>query len=223
MADGPRLPNTTNRLVVCGSNGSGKTVFGVWVMSTCSILDWRNNPVVIFDWKRDGLINSLGAKPWGLHQRPPTKPGLYIVHPDIDDLAAVDVFLNRCWEQEDIGLFFDEGSELEKSKAINRVMKQGRSKHVPCITCTQRPTWLPRSIFSEADYFALLRLNDRDDQTTVKRFVNADVYKRRAEHNALWYDGGRDRAHEFLPVPPPAELRAKFVWSKNQPDRRKVV
>lgn len=216
-----RLPNDTNRTVVIGSTGSGKSVFGMWLMGTCQTLDWRNGRVICFDWKGDNLLQSLGAKPLGLHQNPPTRPGLYLVSPDPEDLAGVDAFLYKCWQEEDIGLFFDEAAELEKSKEINRIMKQGRSKHIPCISCTQRPVWLPRCIFSEAEYFALLRLNDRDDQNTVKRFINADVNKRRAEYSSLWYDVARDRAHEFSPVPSPSEIKATFKWSKS--DERKVV
>lgn len=219
----PRLPNDTQRTVVIGSTGSGKSVFGVWLLSTCQTLDWKNTPVVIFDWKGDGLLNSIGAKKWGLHQKPPTRPGLYIVHPDVDNLAPVDLFLNRCWEQENIGLFFDEAAELEKSRAVNRIMKQGRSKHIPCISCTQRPVWLPRCVFSEAEYFALLRLNDADDKNTVKRFINADVFKRRDEHAALWYDVTRDRAVEFLPVPPPRQIADVFNRGNSDLRKRKVV
>lgn len=223
MSEAPRLPNDTNRTVVIGSTGSGKSTWGAWLLSTCETLDWQNNPVVLFDWKRDRLINSLGAKRWGLHQRPPTRAGLYIVHPEIDELGPVDEFLNRCWEQEHIGLFFDEAAELEKSRAVNRIMKQGRSKHIPCISCTQRPVWLPRSVFSEADYFALLRLNDDDDRRTVKRFINADVFRKLDEYHSLYYDVSRDRAALLTPVPPLAQIRAKFTEGQNRPQLRRVI
>jgi len=221
--DQPRLPDSTQRTVVIGSTGSGKTTAGAWLLSTRATLNYERMPVVMFDWKGDKLINSLDAKPWGLHQRPPTKPGLYIVHPEIDVLDPVDEFLNRCWAQENIGLFFDEAAELEKSRAINRVMKQGRSKHIPCISCTQRPKWLPRSIFSEGDFFMLLRLNDMDDRTTVKRFINADVHKRRAELHSIWYDVAKDHAVLMKPVLPPAEIRARIKWGSQAERARKVV
>lgn len=224
MSEAPRLPNGTQRTVVIGSTGSGKSVWLAWLLSTCSTCDYKNTPVVIFDWKREPLLNSLGAKRWGLHQRPPERPGLYIVHPEIDVLGPVDEFLNRCWEQEDIGLIFDEAAELEKSKAINRIMKQGRSKNIPCISGTQRPVWLPRSVFSEADYFALLRLNDDDDKRTVKRFINADVFRKLAPHHSLYYDVSGDRACILSPVPPPREIRAKILeGQKPAPALRRVI
>lgn len=223
MTEPPRLANGQQRTVVIGSTGSGKSVFLAWLLSTRQTIDWKSRPAVIFDWKRERLLNSLGAKKWGLHQRPPTRPGLYIVHPEIDELGPTDEFLNRCWEQEDIGLVFDEAAELEKSRAINRIMKQGRSKNIACISGTQRPVWLPRSVFSEADYFALLRLNDDDDKRTVKRFINADVYRKLEPYHSLYYDVAGDRAAIFTPVPPPGEIRAKFLEAEKAPQLRRVI
>lgn len=215
-------PNDTQRTAVIGSTGSGKSYFGMWLMGTRQTLDWVNQPVVIFDWKGDANLNNLGAKRWSIYAKPPTRPGLYIVHPLPGEVEPVDVFLVRCWEQEDIGLFFDEASELEKSKAINRVMKQGRAKHIPCISCTQRPVWLPRSVFSEADYFAILRLNDQDDKTTVKRFVNADVYQRLPPHYSLWYAGSPDKAVILRPVPNMKTIRGMF-YSPSTESRKRIV
>lgn len=216
------LPNNTNRTDVVGSTGSGKTVAGCWLLSTRRTIDWKRSPAIIFDWKGDKLLNSLGAKELRIGAKPPTKPGLYICHPQIDDVEGVDQLLNRVWAQEDVGLFFDEGAELLKSKAISRIMKQGRSKHIPCITCTQQPVWLPRCVFTEADYFAVLRLNSKDDRDTLKGYVNADIHRRLPEHHILWYDVAKDRASEFTPVPSPEEIRAVFLTGK-QPPKREVI
>lgn len=230
MGEAPQLPNGENRTTVIGSTGSGKTVFGTWLLSTRSTLDFLRKPVVIFDWKRDKLLNSLGAQKWGLHQKAPHRPGLYIVKCPIDDVTQVDLFLDRCFEAEDMGLFFDEAAELKKSRSVNRVMKQGRSKNISCISCTQRPVDLPRSVFSEAEYFAILRLNDLEDLKEVRRFAAARdkddkylVMKRRDEHNAFWYDTTRNRACEFSPVPAPAQIRASILWASSPQVERKVI
>lgn len=217
------FPGIENRTCIIGSTGSGKTVFGAWLLSTRKNLDWRNMPVVMFDWKGDKLLGSLGAKEISVRDKPPKKPGLYMLRLDDTDLPDVDVFLNRCWAQENIGLFFDEAAELEKSRSVNRVFKQGRSKHIPIISCTQRPVWLPRSVFSESEYFAIFRLNDRDDQTTVKRFVNADVYAKRLPHHCLWYDVVGDAATVFKPVPSPAAIREAFADLKTGGLKKRVI
>lgn len=218
-----RLPGPSHRLLVAGSTGAGKTQLGVFALSTRQQMNWHRMPVTIFDWKREKLLNSIGAREWDLRKEPPRQNGLYIVHPDPDDLADVDAYLLKVWRAGNHGLFFDEASELEKSKGVNRIMKQGRSLHIPCISCTQRPVWLPRSVFSEADFFAILRLNDRDDQTTIKRFVNADVYKRHGEYFSLWYDAGRDRAIVFSPVPEADALKARFRASKNPATKKGLL
>lgn len=222
MSDPFPWPGDTNRTAVIGSTGSGKSFFGMWLLGTRMTLDWVKRPVVIFDWKGDANLNNLGAKRWSIFSKPPKRPGLYITHPMPGEVEPVDAFLHAAWEQEDIGLFFDEAAELEKSRSINRVMKQGRSKHIPCISCTQRPVWLPRSVFSEAEYFALLRLNDQDDKTTVKRFVNADVYQKLPEHYSLWYATVPDKAHVLRPVPNMREIRAMF-YTPSTDSRKRIV
>lgn len=217
-----RFPNNTNRVTVIGATGSGKTQFGLWLLGTRKSLDFVRRPVVMFDFKLDDMIDEIDPIEIGINEKPPKRAELYVTRPHGDDeMDAIDLFLTRCWAQEDIGLYIDEGAELEKSKRLRRVLTQGRSKHIPVITLTQRPVFLPRPVFSEADYFAVLRLNDKRDYDTVKGFVNADVAQRRLPFHSLWYDVGQDRATLLKPVPDRGEIIRMLSVERHGTQRRK--
>lgn len=181
-------------------------------------------PIIIMDWKREKLWNSLGAIKWSVNRRPPEKPGLYIVHltpPRTDD---VDLFLARVWQNGATGLIFDETTDYKGSEPIERIYKQGRSLYIPCIACAQRPTGIPVVMRSEAEYYSLFRLNDAEDRKEMRRYIgDIDVMKKRDKHHSIWYDTGEDIAVELGPVPPPSQLRARFIWARNQAGLRQAV
>lgn len=214
----PRLPNTQNRTTIIGPTGSGKTVFGIWLLSTAKTLDWKKRPVVVFDFKGDDLLEELldleYATLWPITRDPPKKAGLYIVRPFPHQTEEVEKFLWGVWSQGKTGLFFDEGYMVAKSKALNAILTQGRSKHIPVIILLQRPSWAPRFCFTEAQYFAVFYQHDKRDAATVQSFMDTDVSQFRGPYHALWYDvganAGRGEATVFSPVPPVHEIVEAF-------------
>lgn len=214
-----RLPGPDKRLAITGSTGSGKTVAGVWHLAQTDWWQKNGRPWVIFDWKRDRLIAKLPAKEISINSPPPKKPGLYVVRPipNIDD-EAVTNFIWKCWEQEETGLYFDEGYMVgQRNPAFNACLTQGRSKRIQMIVLSQRPAWMSRFVFSEADFFQVFRLNDRRDYDTIQSMISIDVRKRLAPYHSYWYDVGADEGTEFLPVPGEKEILASF----NERVRRK--
>ena len=219
-----KLPGPSNRVFVVGSTGSGKSVFMAWLLSTQSVLPYKKMPVVIMDWKRERLLNSIGATPWPVTKRPPERPGLYIVRLTPPRTDVVDEFLERIWQNGNTGLFLDETTDYKGSEPIERIYKQGRSLHIPCIAGAQRPTGVPVVIRSEAEFYAMFRLNDNEDRKEMRRYLGeVDVLKKRDKHHCIWYDTGEDIAVEMGPVPPPAQLRARFIWAKSQAGLRQAV
>lgn len=205
----PSLPSYDKRTAVIGSTGSGKTQFAVWLLST---RDFDIRPWIIFDYKGDELIEDIGPQIISIHAPPPTKPGIYAVRPipDLDD-KAVENFLWKVWAQGETGIYIDEGYMLgPRNPALNACLTQGRSKHIEMIILSQRPMWLSRFVFSEANYFAIFNLTDLDDRKTVRRFIGGRSISTLPKYNCLWYDVDKQEPCQFAPVPDRAAIIKTF-------------
>ena len=203
-----RFPKVGQRVSVSGKTGSGKTQFGVWLFGAMS--DFRSRPHVMIDYKGDSLIANIErANEIGLNEVP-KNPGLYVLRPRIDQQEAVENYLWKIWERENIGLFFDEGYMIPNQGALNAILTQGRSKRISSITLTQRPVNCSRFVFSEAEYFALFHLNEKRDHDTVRGFLPMnsvfDMTTRLPNYTARWYDVAQDYSAYIKPVPPEDNL-----------------
>lgn len=192
------LPNDTQRCTIIGKTGSGKTQAGIWQLSERS---YTSMPWVILDFKRDVLISQIPFTTPIALGFVPREPGLYIAHPNPGDEEKLEAYIWDIWAAENIGLFVDEGYMLGHSRALQAVLTQGRSKRIPAILLTQRPSWITRFAFSEADYIQVFRLTDERDRKTVRSFVPYDSDKPLPEYYSIWYDVARDKIDLLRPVP----------------------
>jgi len=199
MSEDFQLPTTSERTVIVGRTGSGKTFMGAWLLSKSA---FDRQPFIIVDYKRDSLLNaSPKIKQIGYNELP-KYPGLYILHPEPTHDDAVDNWLMRVWKRGRTGLYFDEGFMLPDKKGLPAILTQGRSLHIPAIVVTQRPAWLSRFVFSEADHFAVFHLNDSDDRKKVGRFLPEGAAEAvPPEFNSIWYSVKRNALFHLQPVP----------------------
>lgn len=211
-----QTPDASNRITVVGRTGSGKTVFGVWLLLMMLKGPWRNMPVTIFDYKRDKLIQRLitcgAAHSISVHDKPPTKPGLYVVQPlpDVDN-EAVTEYLMKVWKNEDHGVYVDEGYMIGRyNRAFRALLTQGRSKSIPMIYLSQRPVEMDKFAFTEADYWVVFTLTDDDDKKIVKRYTGVRINRDLAKYHCVWYDVGNDQTATFVPCPAQNEIVAEY-------------
>src|SRR4029077_19733455 len=151
-------PGGDARTTIIGATGTGKSTCGVWLLSRQR---FDKRPWIAIDFKREALFDAVGIPPireLELNEQPPRRPGLYIVSPRPDQDEALEAWLWRVWERENIGLFVDEAALMPDRDAFRAVLQQGRSKRIPVIACTQRPVDVKRALFSEASFFAVYRL-----------------------------------------------------------------
>ena len=205
-----RLPGAEDRTVVIGPTGSGKTVLGAFLLSK---QNFQVRPWVALDFKDEELWDKVGDPP----MRPlrlgemPGKRGLYrmYVRPDQDN--ELEDWLWRIWERKNVGLFCDEVSLIPRKHAFKAILRQGRSKRIPVISCTQRPVDCDREVFSESQYRSLFGIEDlhRDYPVIRGLFGNNDVRPAMLslpEHWSLWYDARRKRLDTLRPVPSPDSI-----------------
>jgi len=202
---GFRFPGGDARTCCIGATGTGKTTCGVWLLSHQR---FDKRPWVIVDFKREALFDTIGIPP--IQQislgSVPRRPGLYLICPRPDEDDALEGWLWRVWERENVGLFVDEASLMPDRDAFRAILQQGRSKRIPVIACTQRPVDVKRGVFSEASFFCIYRMADKRDYRTVEGFVPADLSLPLPPYHWHWYDVQRNALLHMGPVPRPAAI-----------------
>jgi hypothetical protein len=76
----------------------------------------------------------------------PRKPGLYRMRVDPQDEDNLEQWLWDVWKRGNIGLFIDEVALVPQKHAFKAILRQGRSKLIPVIACTQRPVGCDREV-----------------------------------------------------------------------------
>lgn len=215
---GFQLPRIDHRTLILGSNGSGKTTMGAWILS---LSPFHKMPWVMIDYKRDELLGGIDRSvEIGLNDLP-KHPGLYHLKPNpvIDD-DAIERWLLRVWKHRNIGLYVDEALRIPDKAAFEIIQTQGRALSIPVISLSQRPVFLSRWAFSEANHVAVFRLTDMRDRKKVAEYIPAIEPKYRLpEYHSIWYDVNRDRKFTMKPVPSPDEILDTF-YQRLEPKRR---
>jgi hypothetical protein len=228
-------PNNQQRVIVLGRTGTGKSVFAIALLSTRNWIDdaisqEAAQPWVIIDYKGEDLIDEIREKcgkrikTISVHDKPPTKPGLYWMKPTpkIDD-EAMEKWLWAVWKNGKTGLFIDEGFALPQKDAFDAILTQGRSLRIPVIVLYQRPAWMSRFAVAQADFVAVFDQNDERDLKTTKSFVKSailtnkegnklevTVYSELPKYHCLWYDVGRGYSSVLFPAPDPKQILSTF-------------
>lgn len=212
-----RLPNRSQRITVIGRTGSGKTVLGSWVLATAP---FHLQPYIILDYKSEELLNGVDRiREIGIQDRLPKRPGVYIIklRPKLDD-DLVEEFFFRVWERHEIGLFLDETFNVPNKGAIEGILTQGRSLKIPVIALTQRPAWVSRYFFSEADFFAVFHLNVAEDRARVRQIVGENLERKLPDFYSHYYDVNRDQITILQPVPAPAVIQ-QMLHDRLKPEK----
>lgn len=217
-----QLPKIDERLSVIGRTGSGKTQGAAWVLSE---QPYHKMPYVIIDYKGDKLLNKIsGLEEIGVDDKLPKHPGLYIVHPPVGDQEVIEPFLQKIWERENIGTFFDEGYMIHpRSPMFNAILTQGRSKHIPAIVLTQRPVFCSRFVFSEADHYMIFHLNTKGDIKHVEGFVPGDLSVQPQRFHSRWYNVKTNELFKLLPVPKAEAILQRFEDRSTSTRRKKFI
>lgn len=222
-----RFPDDTQRHAIVGTTGSGKTTFGTWCLSR---RNYNRMPWIIIDAKRDPMIADIpGLEEIDITSKPPRGGkrgrGLYVTRPtpgDFDD-GLCTAFLYRVWENEDTGLFIDEGYAFKQfDRGLRTVYTQGRSKHIPAISLSQKPSWVSPFLFSESEFKSVFYLDQPADIDRAMAWLPARDPNTGAEvrpdlledHFSYWCHRRKEFAL-LAPCPPEAEIMDEF-------DRKRV-
>lgn len=217
MTDDFRLPKRTDRVAILGRTGSGKTTMAAWVMGESDI---DRKPWIIVDYKGETIFDQIEKAdkdlitPLNPTDPAPKRAGLYRVEPvpGEDDEAMTD-FLWRVWERQNTGVYVDEGHLLPNSAALKACLVTGRSRRIPMIFISQRPSWVPREVFSESNHHVIFDLSDDEDRKTAGRFATEDgkAVPRMRDYHSLWHDVGKNRRFHMQPAPQADQSIARIL------------
>jgi hypothetical protein len=207
-----RLPGPTSKTAIVGRTGSGKTVAALWHLSNS---DFDERPWILLDYKNDEHINSIARAELIDYDDLPDAPGIYILKVLPGEEEKVDEWFKTVWERENIGIVIDEGYMIDpRSQWFNACLTQGRSKHISMIILSQRPVWLSRFVFSEADFFQVFDLTHVKDMDKVREYVRDDdrhqLEQPLPNYHSFFYDVGNKRLETLGPVPEEEELLASI-------------
>lgn len=206
-----RLPTSKDRTLITGRTGSGKTQGAVWLLSHSNYL---SAPWIVLNHKNTALIDDIPGARHVDNSELPKKPGIYVYHPipgrDDDE---VEKLLFHVWARGHMGVYVDEGYMIDpRSDMLNACYTQGREKHIPMITLSQRPSGISRFAISEAEFFMLFHIIERKDRDRVRGFIPTDLEalmhsdagedRMLPEYHSLYFDVAKNRLEILRPVPP---------------------
>lgn len=226
-----RFPDDTHRHCIVGMTGTGKTTFALWCLAQRS---YDQIPWIVVDFKRDPMIHKLPQKEIvRIDRTPPKHAGIYVVQPspaDIDE-GLVTQFFWQIWAREGMpgksrrgtGVYIDEGYMMKPTdRGLRAILTQGRSKRIPVMALSQRPTLISPMILSESEFKTIFYLqHERDIERVQEWLPRHDERGQRvdpwslANHHSYWY-GMIDREFcTMAPCPPEDEILDMF-------DRKRV-
>lgn len=213
-----RLPTDTERIVITGHTGSGKTHEALHQLSQRS---YDEKPWIIFDFKGDDIASQIPiTAPLELGAPLPNDPGLYAVTcswQDGEPGGKVDKLLHQICDHRRIGVFIDEGQRLgHRNSGLRTVLTQGRSFEVPLIFLCQRPVFVDTFAFSESEYLQIFFLPHPDDRDRIGEIVppdklDFDELRGAGLYHSQLYDVRRNTVTLLGPAPPFDEIYNRIL------------
>jgi hypothetical protein len=219
MVAGLRLPGPADHHAIVGRNGSGKTVHAAWQLS---LRDYDRRPWYVINSKSDDLLNAIpGMIPCKLGDLP-KKPGLYMFEPlpETDD-EAVSAMLWEIFRRGDCGVYGDEGYSLPQNDgSLKAILTQGRTRKISAIILAQRPVWLNRFVWSEANFIQAFDLSQEDDVKLMAKMLRVNVGDLPPFHS--YYHDVKAKKTVIL-KPSPGEQEILETFDRRRVDRRRLV
>lgn len=201
--------NPGKRCVAAGRTGSGKSTLAKWLLQVSPghwvILNPKNTRAydsLPDSVDIDGIDISKIKKAIEDHR-------FVVVTPKSNQLSpeVLDLFINWIHsEYTNIGLCIDELYAVHKNgvagEGLVGLLTRGRELKQSFFGLTQRPAWLSKFLFSEADYIIGMSLNLESDRKRMYEFTGRRSFLEKIpEHEWLWYDVAKDHMRAFNPVP----------------------
>lgn len=196
-----------HRLAVFGRAGSGKSYLTKWAVLRSQkqrwiVLDTKHDPL-FEDWHpHDGLMTMDAlARAWRDSARVVVRPKPFQSTP-----AILDAYLSDLHDAfENFGTLIDETYQVafgaRAGAGLTGLVTRGRARKQTVIMGSQRPAWVPRFVFSEANGYVVMNLNLKQDRDRCYEMTGRRRVLERVEpRHWLYYDVNADALTPFAPV-----------------------
>ncbi len=191
------------RVAVIGKTGSGKThLMKAYArgFKNVMVLDTKGT----FKWDKVPVIRTL-------EELQKCGEGKFIYRPIDSEMNSdyYDAFFEFCYKRRNTVVFVDELAQImESANDIlpnwKNIMQRGRELKVGIINCTQRPTFVPRMTFSEAEHTFCFRLKLEDDRKRIAEYMGSDALTvRLRKHGFIYMHESQDSPtilHDGIPL-----------------------
>lgn len=205
----PRIDNG-QRITVAGRTGSGKTTLACYLMERSPITWVIMNPKHTAGYKH--LPGIVVMRRWDERQLAKEIQRAKYVALNLSDSEAdagyMDAITDRLHHSfRNIGLCFDElytahSGSGKAGPGLTGWLTRGRELRQSFLGLTQRPVWVSRFCFSEADCIISMDLTlEADRETLFEHTGQPEFLDRQLDHKWLSYDVSGDRLDLYGPVP----------------------
>lgn len=187
------------RIAICGSTGSGKSTLALRYLKSTSY-HW-----LIFNPKASRIFDSLGPakfdrieerRVWNSLER---NKFTSLHFPPQWRAQMQDEFLLRTLERyTDIGICIDELYHIHNNGSagpgVTGLLTRGRELRQSFLGLTQRPVFVSKFVFSEADIIVEMKLRFEDDRKRIEEFTGSEAALRKMSgHDFLYFDLDSDK------------------------------
>lgn len=130
------------------------------------------------------------------------KPGRLRVPAPLD--SNYEPWFKWAYEQGGITVYIDEIYGVTGTKQagnwLTALYSRGRGLKIGVWTATQRPSWVPRFMFSEAEWILNFRLNDEEDRARMRQIIGPRAMEILPERAFLLYYEAWDEPRYYSSV-----------------------
>ena len=203
------------RAIVAGRTGSGKSSFACWLLMRSPghwiilnpkwTLAFKDLPGAVtiegLDMKK--IVKSIEENRFTIVNPMPAQT----------NPVTLDLFIQ--WYHEtytSLGMCVDESYAIHQNgragAGLIGLLTRGRELKQSFIGLTQRPAYLSKFLFSEADYIVGMSLTMEDDRKRMFEFTGKRAFEEKLPAREwLWYDVAEDELTKWGAVPLPAKRK----------------
>lgn len=200
------LPGTDDREFVGGMTGTGKTTFIMKQLLEKQKTE-KNTIFIVID-AGEQFETQTFKESWKEYKKDKAiritdktnlnslKPGYIYVYrpngPTMDDVFITKL-LRWIFKTKQVCLVVDEYMELCPSSVtmhydLEKIIKQGRKRHICVIGGSQRPSGLPLITITESAVVAVFYLQNDNDRARFGKWIHEDFYQKVTGHNFRFFN-----------------------------------